>query len=161
MWIFASRKYRLERRAARAFGLKDYAGAIRALDDLLNVVGENPNTLHVLATCRQRLGEHESAIAAAERGLAANPEHLSCLKVLVEIHAGRDEIESARVYAERALALLDHEARSPGILASVMRRFAGPDHHAFGKGLEDREWARWARALCEPEANADKKHSSD
>ncbi len=147
--LFATRKYRLERRAARAFGLKDYAGAIRALEDLLLVVGENPNTLHALATSWQRLGEHESAIAAAVRGISVDPKHLSCLKVLAESHAAREELQTARGYALRALALIEAETRAPGMLAGVMRRMAVPEDDRTGTNAEDGDWVRWARALCE------------
>jgi tetratricopeptide (TPR) repeat protein len=147
--FYPSRKFRLERRAARAFGLKDYAGAIPPLEELLRLVGENPNTLHVLAICRQRLGQHDSAIVAAERGISADPKHLSCLKVLAESHAASDDLKTARGYALRALALIDAERSAPGMLASVMRRMAGPGFQATGTSAEDREWARWARALCE------------
>ncbi len=148
MW-YASRKNRLERRAARAFGLKDYAGAIRPLEELLRLVGENPNTLHVLAVCRQRLGQHESAIVAAERGISADPKHFSCLKVLAESHAASDDLKAARGYALRALTLIEAETRAPGMLAGMMRRMGGPGVQATGTSVEDREWARWARALCE------------
>lgn len=147
--FFASRKYRLERRAARAFGLKDYAGAIRALEDLLLVVGDNPNTLHALATCRQRLGEHESAIAAAVRGISVDPEHLSCLKLLAESHAALEELQTARGYALRALVLIEAEPRATGVLAGVMRRMAMSEDRPSRAHVEDREWARWARAFCE------------
>ena len=148
MW-YASRKYSLERRAARAFGLKDYAGAIRALEDLLHLVGENANTLHVLATCRQRLGDHRSAIAAAERGISADPKHLACLKLLAESHAARKDLQTARGYALRALALMQAGTLAPGILAGVIRPAAAADAHAAGTSAEEQEWQRWARALCE------------
>lgn len=147
--VYTSRKYRLERRAARAFGLKDYAGAIRTLEELLRLVGENANTLHVLAICRQRLGQHDLAIAAAERGISADPKHLSCLKVLAESHAASDDLQSARGYALRALSLIEAETRAPGMLAEVIHRMGGPSAQDTGKSAADREWARWARALCE------------
>jgi tetratricopeptide (TPR) repeat protein len=148
MW-HAGRKYRLERRAARAFGLKDYAGAIRALEELLHVVGEIPNTLHVLATCRQRLGDYRSAIAAAERGMSADPKHLACLKLLAESHAAREDLETARGYALRALALMETETPAPGRLAAVLRRLSASNARAARTSAEDLEWQRWARELCE------------
>jgi tetratricopeptide (TPR) repeat protein len=147
--LYPSRKYRLERRAARAFGLKDYASAIRTLEELLHLVGENPNTLHVLAICRQRLGQHGSAIVAAERGISADPKHLSCLKVLAEFHAASGDLKTARGYALRALAIIEADTRAPGMFAAVIRRMGGPGFQAMGTSAEDREWARWARALCE------------
>lgn len=148
MW-YTNRKFRLERRAARAFGLKDYAGAIRALEDLLRLVGENSNTLHVLAVCRQRLGEHQRAIDAAERGISAESKHLGCLRVLAESHAACDDLQTARAYAGRALALMEGENRATGLLAGVMRRMAASTARTGGKGAVDQEWLSWARALCE------------
>lgn len=145
----ASEKIRLERRAARAFGLKDYDGAIRALEDLLDVVGENPNTLHVLATCRQRKGEHGLAIAAAERGLSADPKHLSCLRILAEAHAARDELDSARGYAARALALFDARPQAPATLLDRLRVYIDPRRRGLGLTPQERDWIRWARALCQ------------
>lgn len=147
MW-FASRKYRLERRAARAFGLKDYPGAVRALEDLLELVGENPHTLHVLAICRERQGDFAAAIVAAERGITADPRHLPCLKVLAEAHAARNDLDTARSYALRALALLEAEQAAQGLLAGSMRRLAGRRAQETGTTANDREWSRWARALC-------------
>lgn len=148
MW-FTSRKTRLERRAARAFGLKDYPGAIRALEDLLHVVGENPNTLHVLATCRQRLGDHESAIIAAERGVSAEPKHLACLKLLAESHAARNDLQTARGYALQALAIIEAETHDTGMLAGALRRMTRLNSGNAGPSAENSEWAHWARALCE------------
>ncbi len=148
MW-FASRKARLERRAARAFGLKDYGRAILALEELLEVIGENANSLHVLSVCRQRQGELDSAIAAAERGLAADPEHLPCLKVLAEVHAARNEMKIARGYANRALALLDARVRTPVTLLHRVRAAVDPRGSAHVVTAQEREWMRWARALCD------------
>lgn len=152
MW-FASRKHRLERRAARAFGLKDYPGAVRALEELLQLVGENPNTLHVLAVCRQRQGDFGAAIIAAERGIAADPRHVSCLKLLVEVHAAREEMDSARRYALRALELLDAPAPTPGGIVGVVERIAGRRSPRTGSDADEREWSRWARALCQSDAD--------
>ncbi|MDH3411956.1 MAG: hypothetical protein OEM98_05655 [Gammaproteobacteria bacterium] len=154
MW-YASKRFRLERRAARAYGLKDYASAIQALEDLLNVVGENPNTLHVLALCRQRRGDHEAAIATAARGVAADPEHLCCVKLLAELHAGRGELEIARIYAARALALMDPPGSGRAPLPRLIRVLA-----KIGSGdsarphSDDSEWARWARGLCDTSTDA-------
>ena len=148
MW-FASRKSRLERRAARAFGLKDYGRAILALEELLEVIGENANSLHVLSVCRQRQGELDSAIAAAERGLAVDPQHLSCLKVLAEAHAARDEMKIARGYASRALSLLEARARTPVTVLYRVRAAMDPRGSALAISAQDRDWMRWARALLD------------
>ncbi len=148
MW-FASRKARLERRAARAFGLKDYGRAILALEELLEAIGENANSLHVLSVCRQRQGALDSAIAAGERGLAVDPEHLPCLKVLAEVHAAKDEMIIARGYASRALSLLDARTRAPVTLLKRVRAAMDPRGSALLITAQDREWMRWARALLD------------
>lgn len=154
MW-YASKKFRLERRAARAYGLKDYAGAIQALEDLLNVVGENPNTLHVLALCRQRRGDNEAAIATAARGVAADPEHLCCIKLLAELYAGQAELEIARTYAARALALMDPIGPDPAPLPPLLRVLAKIGSGDSARlGSDQSEWARWARALCDTSTDA-------
>jgi len=147
-----SSKSQLERRAARAFGLKDYERAIGALSELLDVVGENPHTLHVLAVCHQRSGRQEQAIAFAERGVAADPAHLGCLRALAELYSARGDDERARTYARRALKLLNvGEAGSEsghGLIqriADLFRRSMG----APGLSTGDREWLRWARALLD------------
>ena len=69
-----SRKIGFETRAARAFGLKNYALAIRHLTDLLECVGENPHTLHMLALCRMaelycRRGEYDKGLGYAQKAL--------------------------------------------------------------------------------------------
>jgi tetratricopeptide (TPR) repeat protein len=147
-----SNKRQLERRAARAFRLKDYERAIGALSDLLDVVGENPHTLHVLAICHQRSARQEQAIPFAERGVAADPAHPGCLQALAELYSARGDEEKAGHYARRALKLLsageaDLESRQGLIqrLAGVFRRSMG----APGRNTVDREWARWARALLD------------
>ncbi len=152
MW-FASRKARLERRAARAFGLKDYGRAILALEELLEVIGENANSLHVLSVCRQRQGALDSAIAAAERGLAVDPEHLPCLKILAEVHAAKDEMKIARSYATRALSLLDDRTRAPVTLLYRLRAAMDPRGSALVITAQDRQWTRWARALLDAGGN--------
>lgn len=125
MWLFASRRSRLERAAARAFGLKNYAAAASALEELLGVVGGNPHTLHAIAICRQRMGEIEAALRAAGRGIAVDPRHSGCLKLLAEIQAARGEMDAARAHARRALCALKED------------------------GGADREWILWARALLD------------
>ncbi|MDX1529690.1 MAG: hypothetical protein R3337_13765, partial [Gammaproteobacteria bacterium] len=149
-------KARLERRAARAFGLKDYGRAILALEELLEVIGENANSLHVLSVCRQRQGALDSAIAAAERGLAVDPDHLPCLKMLAEVHAARDDLKIARGYATRALSLLDARTRAPVTLLFRLRAAVDPRGSALVISPQDREWMRWARALLD--AGADNNH---
>ena len=152
---YAKQKFSLERRAARAFGLKDWKAAASALEDLLAVVGDNPNTLHVLAVCRQRMGELESAIAAARRGIESDADHVSCLKVLVECHVARDEPGVASAYAARALKLLESRGVQPVTFSLRVRRLLRIDPYPTGLSPKEREWMRWARALCESAARVE------
>jgi len=147
-----SNKSQLERRAARAFGLKDYERAIGALSELLDVVGENPHTLHVLTLCHQRLGRQEQAIPFAERGVRADPTHLGCLRALAELHSACGDDDSARAYARRALALINADEAGSEHRQGLIRRIAGVFRRSMGaSGLDkgDRQWARWARALLD------------
>ena len=78
-----SRRSRLERKAVHAFRLKNYRGAIRHLDELLGHVGENPNTLHVLALCHERIGAGDAALEYATRAVSADEHHFEALRLLV------------------------------------------------------------------------------
>ncbi len=147
-----SNKSQLERRAARAFGLKDYERTIGALSDLLDVVGENPHTLHVLAVCHQRLRRQEQAIAFAERGVAADPAHLGCLQALAELYSARGDDEKARDYARRALKLLSVGGAGLERRQGLIQRIAGVFRRSMGApklNTGDLEWAHWARALLD------------
>ena len=146
----------LERRAARAFGLKDYGRALDALSDLLSVVGENANTLHATAICHQRLGHDDKALDFAERGIIVDPSHLGCLEVLTEIHAARGNLDAATVFAKRALKRIDDlsagEQESKNIRTWLASMFTQP-----GPGAPPRishvEWIRWASELVEEHAD--------
>lgn len=149
----------LERRAARAFGLKDYDKAIEALSDLLHVVGENPNTLHVTAVCHQRLGQDEKALGFAERGVTADPVHLGCLEVLTEIHAARGDMDAAAQFARRALERIEilsasaHSSRSARAWLAAM--FKKPVIGTPPPVLKP-EWVTWASQLLEGRSDVGK-----
>ena len=147
-----SNKSQLERRAARAFGLKDYERVIGELSDLLDVVGENPHTLHALTVCHQRLGRQEQAIRFAERGVRADATHLSCLQALAELYSACGDDDSARAYAKRALALINADEAGSERRQGLVRRIAGVFRRSMGApgpNAGDRQWARWARALLD------------
>lgn len=142
--------YFLERRAARAFALKDYEKAIDALSDLLSVVGENANTLHAAAVCHQRLGHHDAAIGFASRGLSANPVHLGCLEVLAESHVACGDPDTAREFARRALERVDSMNTAETASATLAGRFSSllsPVRVAAGNRSSSPEWQIWAKGL--------------
>ncbi len=127
-----SRKSAVEVQAARAFGLKNYPRAIDRLTELLEFVGENPHTLHLLALCHFRQDDDGQALAFARRALLADGLHLESLKLLAQLHFLRGEHSQARLHVARALALHD----------------AG----------EDRQWLEWAEAFmaAPPELDNDR-----
>ena len=147
-WL--SRRSRIERRAARAFHLRDYRAAIRHLDELLGRVGENPNTLHVLGLCHERLGADAAAFEYATRSVAADADHFEALRLLIRIHVRRGEDDAARVLAGRALARLPPPA-TPGGLGRLLRRLVREgDPSLAGYDFELRQWIRWAREFTGP-----------
>ena len=145
-----SRPARLERKAVHAFRLKNYRAAIRHLDELLAHVGENPNTLHVLALCHERTGADDTALELATRAVSAHEHHFEALRLLVRIHARRGEEDDARALAQRALSCLPPPAVSQH-LGRAARLFAR-DHDSSLDGYDHelREWILWARAFIEP-----------
>ena len=142
-----SRRSRLERRAVHAFRLKNYRGAIRHLDELLAHVGENPNTLHVLALCHERIGADDAAFEHATRAVSADEHHFEALRLLVRLHVRRGEEDDARAFAQRALSSLPPPAvpRSLGRAARLFARDRDPSLDGYDREL--REWIGWARAL--------------
>ncbi|MCY4221193.1 MAG: tetratricopeptide repeat protein [Thiotrichales bacterium] len=143
---FSSRS-RLERKAVHAFRLKDYRGAIRHLDALLAHVGENPNTLHVLAFCHERIGDEDAAFEYATRAVSADEHHFEALRLLVRLHVHRGEEDDARAFTQRALSSLPPPT-APRSLVRAARLFARDrDPSLDGYDRELREWIHWARAL--------------
>ena len=147
-WL--SRASRLERKAAHAFRLKSYRDVIRYLDELLLHVGENPNTLHVLGLCHERLGADEKAFEYATRSVSADGDHFEALRLLIRLHVRRGETDAARALAVHALARLPPPAgpRGLGLLTRALTREGDPSLAGYDREL--REWIRWARALTEP-----------
>lgn len=158
-----SRKSTLEVRAARAFTLKNYALAARHLDELLECVGENPQTLYMLALCHARLGEHPRALASARRALETDAGHLASLKLLARLHFLRGEHAEAGRLVARALELEDEpqqrDGRALARLACWARRWLGGDMPRSGfpslAADEDRQWHEWARAYLARRRSAD------
>ena len=149
-----SRKIGFETRAARAFGLKNYALAIRHLTDLLECVGENPHTLHMLALCHFRHNDDLEAHAFARRALQADDRHLESLKLLAQLHVLRGEHAEARRLVARAL----EQGHAPGSdptgsknwLSAILARLRARRDHSHRAGVADgnehRLWIEWARA---------------
>ena len=151
-------------RAARAFTLKNYALAIRHLDELLEHVGENPHTLYALALCHARQGQRDEALAAARRALDADAHHLESLKLLARMHFLRGEHAQARPLAARALILdralesapATHAGGARAWLAALTGVWRTPrDGLAFLAAGEHRQWREWAEAYLAPAREAD------
>ena len=149
-----SRKNRIEVRAARAFVLKNYPLAIRHLNDLLECVGENPHTLHMLALCHARQHEDLQALGFARRALQVDEQHLASLKLLSRLHFMRGEHAEARMFVARALE--HEEARegsrpgSRGWFSSIVAKLRagdGESHDSIAMDKrEHRQWLEWAEA---------------
>ena len=146
-WL--SRTSRLERRAAHAFRLKNYRAAIRRLEELLEHVGENPNTLHVLGLCHERLGADEPAFEYATRAISADAEHFEALRLLVRIHERNNGHDAIPALVERALVCLPPPAGPRGLGRIMRLLFRDGDASLVGYDRELREWIRWARACME------------
>lgn len=144
-----------EVQAARAFSLKNYPRAINHLSELLEFVGENPHTLHMLAVCHARQGDLAQALKFVERALRADPRHLESLKLAAQLHLQRGEQSQARRYVALALQLHNRSraepAPRPGWFRSLLDRLllheaAGAARHIAGPG-EQRRWLEWAEAF--------------
>lgn len=128
-----SRQSRIEVRAARAYSLKNYPLAIRHLNDLLEYIGENPHTLHMLALCHSRQQEDIQALEFAHRALAIDTEHLESLKLLARLHFSRGEHTEARMFVTRAM---EHR-------------------HGQKNDNEHRRWLEWAEAYMATQQDVD------
>ena len=154
--VLLSRTERLEARARRAFALKKFPATVAILEQLLEEVGENPNTLGMLALCCHRSGRTEQALDYAARALEADAGHLVALRTMSTMLAEQGRRDEAIVFARRGLEELEREARPAD--SGGWR-----DWLAVIRGLrpskEEQEWAQWARALvarCEaPRAGED------
>ena len=132
-----------------AFRLKNYRAAVRHLNELLEHVGENPNTLHVLGLCHERLGADDTAFECATRAVAADERHFEALRLLIRLHFRREERDAARPLVERALAGLPPPVGAPPLGRFVGIRARDDDPSLDGYDRELREWIRWARAFVE------------
>ena len=157
-----SRKNAIEIRAARAFRLKNYPLAIKHLNDLLECVGENPHTLHMLALCHSRQNDDLQALALARRALQADGRHLESLKLLARLHFLRGEHDEARAYVARALADERVREKSPAAsrswLSEILARWRGRGGHGDGGFVdqsEHRQWLEWANAYMAAPRDSD------
>ena len=151
-WL--SRTSRLKRKAAHAFRLKNYRAAIRHLDDLVEQIGENPNTLHVLGLCHERLGADDSAFASATRALSADGNHFEALRLLIRLRVRRGEDGEARALVEHALARLPPPVVPRGFSRIIRFLTRENDPGLGGYDRDLREWIRWARAFTDQESDS-------
>ena len=145
-----SRTSWLKRKAAHAFRLKNYRAAIRHLDALLEKVGENANTLHVLGLCHERLGADDIAFEYATRAVSADADHFEAMRLLIRLHVRREENRTARALVVHALSRLPPPIVPRGLGGRVMRFLARDDDASLdGYDRELREWIRWAHVFIE------------
>ena len=151
-WL--SRTSRLERRAAHAFRLKNYRAAIRRLEELVEHVGENPNTLHVLGLCHERLGADDAALGYAKRAITADANHFEALRLLIRLRERSGRHDKALALVERALACVPPPVEPRGLGKVVHLLFRDDDASLTGYDRELRDWIRWARAFIERDSDA-------
>ena len=101
--MLLSRVEGLEARARRALALKKYPATVKLLEQILEEVGENPNTLGMLALCCHRTGRQEEALAYAERALEVDAGHLVALRTMSWVLAEKGCHEDACAFAQRGL----------------------------------------------------------
>ncbi len=161
-------KSHLELSAARAFARKDYARGLGHLQALLERVGENPNTLHAMAICCERIGRDQEALDFAARAIAVDPGHFPSLQVLSQIHFRLEDHRLAVGYVERSLEHIP-AARAGRMLGwgralqSLLRtRIAGAADDQLGDlPPKDREWVRWAREYLQSREARDAREADD
>jgi tetratricopeptide (TPR) repeat protein len=159
-----SSKSRSEVQAARAFSLKDYPRAISHLCDLLECVGENPHTLHLLAVCHARQDDLPKALSYVQRALRADDQHLESLKLAAQLHLQRGEQPEARRHVVRALQLHGGDPVEPSELRAwigtrmhrLFGRAAGNRARGIAESREHRRWLEWAEAFVAAAPPADK-----
>ena len=152
-WL--SRTSRLERKAVHAFRLKSYGTAIRHLDELLRHVGENPNTLHILGLCHERLGTDDKALEYATRSVSADEDHFEALRLLIRLRVRRGETDAARALVVHALSRLPPPTEPRGLGRLIRALAREGDRSLAGYDRELREWIRWARAFTESNPTCD------
>ena len=140
---------------ARALAIKDYRRAIKKLQELRSLVGENPYTLHRIAECYERQGDLSNARSYAHEVLAIEPDHFDTLKLLVRICIREGNDCLAYKYVEKGLANVPSLTQRDGLLHRV-RKFWGlmPENEHDLHGLsrldrKDREWIEWATKFAE------------
>ena len=142
--MLLSRVERLEARARRAFALKKYPATVTILEQLLEEVGENPNTLGMLALCCHRAGRQERAVAYAKRALEVDAGNLVALRTMSSVLAAQGRHDEACPFAQRGLEVFARE--SPASESGGFRGWL-----AVMRGLrpskEEQEWVEWARGL--------------
>ncbi len=142
--MILSRAERLEARARRNFALKKYPATVIVLKQLLEEVGENPNTLGMLALCCHRSARHAQAIDYAQRALDVDAGHLVALRTMSSALAAESRHDEACAFARRGLDAFAREDPPPetGGLREWLAVWRG-----LRPSKEEREWVDWAREL--------------
>ena len=142
--MLLSRAERIEARARRSFLLKKYPATVKHLEQLLHEVGENPHTLAMLALCCHLNGQDDRALAYAERALEVDAAHVTALRTMSSVLAGRGQHEEACAFARRGLEALSREA--PESAPTGWKRWLA-GRRASMPSRDEEEWAKWARSL--------------
>ena len=142
---------------ARHIGRKDFASAIRVLENCLVGGPDDAYALELLAHCYRWSGSEAKAVAAATQILGYDGNDFSALKLLAEIHANRDDRDKAVTYIRRALENYPKPVKpfSRGVVAATkaFARIFPPLRHMTAKDFEvledpqagDRTWFAWAK----------------
>lgn len=154
MWLVPFAKIQFE--VARCVGRKDYDGAIRALEGSLSNTSEDAPSLVMIAKCHRWSNRNDDALAVAQRILTFDPTNFDAFELLSEVHAERQEHETATRFIRLGLEHFPEPTPPPPkylfrllrIGALVSRRLrdleetARSDLGDLDRGK--REWYQWA-----------------
>ncbi len=146
--VFSHRYYQ-QRRAARAFFLKDYHCAIKHLNALNREVPDQLQTLYLLALSHERLQHTKEAITLSQQALAIDPQHCDSLQLMARTLISCQRETQAVAFVQRALAVLP-KPQTPWwvrFLRSLNLAFLCPQS-------ESSSWREWAHAFLEQQTTA-------
>ena len=106
-------------KAANCQRVGDHLGAAAQYKRLVELEGETPFEVSMIATCLAAGGEEDAALRAAERALALDPKAYLALETAARVHVKRGEHAVAREYVEQALEALDRERLDAGALRAL------------------------------------------
>ena len=89
--------------AARCIGGKDFDGAIRVLERSLSNDSTDIRYLEMIALCHRWSHRNDLAISTAEQVLAYDPKDFAAIRLLSEIHAERNEHDTAAQFVRLGL----------------------------------------------------------